>query len=358
MIWEKMVNFDKYYAILDLKPGASEEDIKKAFRDFSQIYHPDKFPQKPHLLSRANKKMQEINIAYEKLKSVGFNPPKQKYGYHTTSKSARWESSKKDDFKRVGIKMVPIPFGSFQMGSNDDRDSAKPVHMVTLDEFEMSKYEITQGQYEAIMGENPSWFSGSDDLPVERVSWYDAVRFCNSVSYLVGFDRCYDETSWECYFIKNGYRLPTEAEWEYACRAGTTTKYYTGDSESDFDRVGWYYSNSGNKSLYGHEWDSNEMDANNCRTHPVGEKEPNAFGLYDMHGNVFEWCHDWFDDYTSGSVTNPTGPTSGPGRVLRGGSWGTNAKKWQSVSRGMNSPWNRFGNFGFRVVRRPGGVTY
>jgi formylglycine-generating enzyme required for sulfatase activity len=187
----------------------------------------------------------------------------------------------------TGIRMVRIPGGTFEMGSTDGDKDEIPVHTVTLSAFEMSATEITQGQYKAVMGKNPSHFTGDDNLPVESVSWNDAVSFCRALSQKTGSE----------------FRLPTEAEWEYACRAGTTTKYSLGDNASDLARAGWYFSNS------------------SLKTHPVGQKTPNAWGLYDMHGNVWEWCSDWYGNYPSGSVTNPMGAQTGPYRVIRGGGW-------------------------------------
>lgn len=166
------------------------------------------------------------------------------------------------------------------------------------------------------------------------VSWYDAVSFCYHLSVAAGLQPCYNLSTWECDFTKNGFRLPTEAEWEHACRAGTTTEYYTGDNESDLACAGWYYSNS------------------SSTTHAVGSKEANSFGLYDMAGNVNEWCNDWFDSsYYSQSVnaTNPQGSSSGSARVLRGGYWGVSDSPCRSAYRSGISPSGRLDRVGFRV---------
>jgi len=216
-----------------------------------------------------------------------------------------------------GVKMefVWVPGGSFEMGSNE-YDSEKPVHTVQLDGFWMGKYEVTQEQYEAVTGGNPSNFKGAKN-PVERVSWNDAVAFCQKAG--------------------KGIRLPTEAEWEYACRAGSRTRFFFGDSDSGLGEYAWYRGNSGSQ------------------THPVGQKKPNAWGLYDMHGNVCEWCGDWYGNYSSGSASNPQGASSGDIRVLRGGSWDSGPRICRSGIRGRYFPADTGGHDGFRVVC--GGVS-
>jgi len=243
--------------------------------------------------------------------------------------------------------MALIPAGTFRMGNITDhpvggRDE-KPVHEVTITRpFFMACTPVTQAQYEALMGSNPSHFKGAD-LPVEQVNWYDAVEFCNELSRRKGLDPCYSGsgTSIVCDFTANGYRLPTEAEWEYACRAGTESDFHTGDMTSPWgfdpalDRAGWYGGNSGSF------------------THPVGEKEPNAFGLYDMHGNVWEWCWDWYSVwyYEYSPAENPRGSASGNYRVFRGGSWDVHARSCRSAYRGSYKPDIRDGSIGFRFVR-------
>ena len=221
---------------------------------------------------------------------------------------------------QFGIQMVPIPAGSFQMGSYDGESDEKPTHTVTLSAFEMSSEEITQGQYKVVMGKNPSWFTGDNNLPVENVSWNDAVEFCRALSQNTG----------------SKFRLPTEAEWEDACRAGSVTYYYTGNSASDLGKAGWYKGNSGSK------------------THPVGQKRPNAWGLYDMHGNVWEWCNDRYVDYYGSSPsTDPAGPLSGARRVSRGGSCYNFARNCRSGCRNSDDPSHNNIRLGFRIVRRP-----
>jgi formylglycine-generating enzyme required for sulfatase activity len=215
------------------------------------------------------------------------------------------------------MRFVPILAGTFTMGDAD----YGPAHEVTLTKpFELGVYEVTQEQYEQVMGKNPSKFMGSQN-PVEQVSWDDAVEFCRKLSST--------PVEKKAGFV---YRLPTEAEWEYACRAGTTTKYSFGDSGSEWGDYAWYGQNSGRT------------------THPVGQKKPNAWGLYDMHGNVHEHCQDWYGDHPSGSVTDPTGSASGNTRVLRGGHYSTSPCPAAKRGRG-DSPEYGYDYLGFRLVR-------
>ena len=207
------------------------------------------------------------------------------------------------------------PAGTFTMGSltsEDGRYDDETQHRVTLTKgFWMLETEVTQKQWKAVMGNNPSYFKG-DDLPVECVSWKDCQEFCE-----------------KCTKLGLPVQLPSEAQWEYACRAGSTGAY-----AGNLDEMAWHSSNSGNK------------------THPVGTKKANAWGLYDMHGNVWEWYQDWYaKEYPSGSVTDPTGPSSGSLRVGRGGSWVSNAGQCRSVDGYVNEPDNRSGNLGFRCVK-------
>jgi len=269
----------------------------------------------------------------------------------------------------TGIEMVWIPAGTFTMGSpagepNRYSDDETQRQVTLTNGFYMGKYQVTQEQYQTVMSTNPSYFHGGSDRepasgevqgkrPVDRVSWYDAIVFCNRLSIMEGLDPAYsisgstnpdnwgavptssNNSTWDAVTIVsgvNGYRLPTEAQWEYACRAGTTTAYNTGASISD--NTGWYWDNS------------------NSRTHEVGKKPANAWGLYDMHGNVREWCFDWYGTYASGSQTNPTGASSGTDRVLRGGGWSNFAGYLRSAGRGYSNPYARYIiNNGFRLVR-------
>jgi formylglycine-generating enzyme required for sulfatase activity len=266
--------------------------------------------------------------------------------------------------------MVRIQGGTFAMGSpravweeayRDDLDYFvydELRHSVTISPFYMGKYEVTQKEWRDIMGYGTSEFSG-DDLPVESVSWYEAIEYCNKRSQREGLTPAYtidksrkdpnntapstskwvfenDTIRWMVTWNRkaNGYRLPTEAEWEYACRAGTSTPYYTGNT---VDGAGWYRVNSGNK------------------THPIGQKQPNAWGLYDMHGNVYEWCWDWYDEYPRGAQTDPAGAGTGFARVVRGGSWFDGARILRSTGRGGGTSISQRLYLGFRLARSGSG---
>ncbi|MBN2290387.1 MAG: SUMF1/EgtB/PvdO family nonheme iron enzyme, partial [Candidatus Glassbacteria bacterium] len=236
------------------------------------------------------------------------------------------------------ITLVSVPQGSFMMGGVGG--FSEPAHQVTLDEFQIGVIEVTQGQYEAVTDSNPSFFSGNVNRPVERVTWYDAAVFCNKLSELVGLEPCYDEPSFECDFSKSGFRLPTEAEWEYACRAGSKSLYYDGDYESDLARAGWYTANS------------RDPITREDRTHRAALKEPNAWGLYDILGNVWEWCNDSFGEYRGESQTNPAGPADGRNRVIRGGGWRSPYYSCRSSSRSYLDVASGGDAYGFRIVRR------
>jgi formylglycine-generating enzyme required for sulfatase activity len=229
----------------------------------------------------------------------------------------------------IGMEFVLIPGGEFEMGSPPDEEARfeeeGPVHHVNIGKaFYMGRYEVTQQQWRAIMSDNPSYFTGDDDLPVEQVSWDDVQEFIKKLNEKEGTDK---------------YRLPSEAEWEYACRAGTATRYSLGDDESKLGDYAWYADNS--------DW----------KTHPVGQKKPNPWGLYDMHGNVWEWVQDcWHSDYngapTDGSAWVVACKYAGADRVFLGGSWLYYARFCRSASRYHLAPGGfRPSNLGFRILR-------
>jgi formylglycine-generating enzyme required for sulfatase activity len=266
---------------------------------------------------------------------------------------------------------VKIPKGSFTMGSPTGEPcravmtGKETQHKVTLTRaFEISKTEVTQAQYKALMGTNPSAFAksgtcASSDCPVDSVNYNDAALYCNALSKQKGVAACYTCTGSAsikscapaaAYAGKKiygcpGYRLPTEAEWEYAYRAGTTTAYYSGakdpskcglcsKGEASLEPIGWYCGNASNT------------------THPVGKKQPNKWKLYDMSGNMWEWCHDWYvEDLGSAAVTDPAGPASGTYRILRGGSFESLNRDTRAATRRGDKPFQQYSSYGFRCVR-------
>jgi formylglycine-generating enzyme required for sulfatase activity len=223
----------------------------------------------------------------------------------------------------ISLELALVPAGKFTLGSWEHERlrgaDEGPEHEVTfVRAFYVARYEVTQEQYQAVMGANPSAAQGAK-FPVEQVTWDEAQEFCRKASARTG----------------KTVRLPTEAEWEHACRAGTESRYSFGNDESGLDDAAWYWNNSFKQ------------------THAVGERKPNAWGLYDMHGNVWEWCQDFYGEYSAQSVRDPQGPAEGKYRVLRGGSWYTLAPFCRSAFRFYSLPTVRLGYVGFRVVATP-----
>ena len=223
----------------------------------------------------------------------------------------------------VSFDMVYVEGGSFDMGATSEQGSdaydwEKPVHRVTLSGYYIGKCEVTQELWEAVMGSNPSFSKGAQ-YPVEEVSWNDCQDFIKKLNSLTG----------------RTFRLPTEAEWEYAARGGNKSRHFKYSGSDNIGNVAWYWDNSG----YG--------------THAVGTKSPNELGIYDMSGNVWEWCSDWYGDYSAGAQTNPQGPSSGSYRVLRGGSWGSHAGGCRVSYRNYFDPGSSFNGSGLRLVLVP-----
>jgi formylglycine-generating enzyme required for sulfatase activity len=237
----------------------------------------------------------------------------------------------------IGMKLVLIPKGTFTMGPTIEEKvlfGHEEQHEVTISQdYYLGVTEVTQAQYEKMMGKNPSYFQGAKvgnantDLPVENVSWDDAVEFCKKLSDLPEEKKA-----------GRVYRLPTEAEWEYACRSGSKSAYSFGESSKSLGDYAWFDENS------------------NGQTNPVGQKKPNAWGLYDMLGNVWEWCSDWYDEYPKGAVSDPTGPIKGSVRVYRGGSWRNVPAGCRSAGRRRSAPSLRGDDLGFRVALSPSGI--
>jgi formylglycine-generating enzyme required for sulfatase activity/Flp pilus assembly protein TadD len=248
--------------------------------------------------------------------------------------------------------MVLIDGGKFSMGDTNGvgRSDEKPVQSVELSSYLISSIIVTQKLWNLAMEYNPSNFEGYN-LPVEHVNWYDCLEFCNKLSILAGFEPVYtinkekpdfnnknknDNVRWtvSCNWKANGYRLPTEAEWEYAAKGGKNCNFYIFSGSENGNKVAWHKDNSGYK------------------THNVAEKIPNELGLYDMSGNVWEWCWDWYDAYKTEASKDPKGPDSGSYRVLRGGSWADSMNYQRSSGRGKESPMGRYTSIGFRIVRK------
>ena len=223
----------------------------------------------------------------------------------------------------IGMEFVRIEAGTFRMGlptGRAGRSDERSLHTVRITQpFYLGKYEVTQGQWRTVLGNNPSHFADcGDTCPVENVSWEDAQAFIAALNAREGI---------------TAYRLPTEAEWEYATRAGTRTAYSFGNRPRELGAYAWYRDNS------------------DGTTHPVGSKRPNDWGVYDLHGNVWEWVADWYGDYPSSRVTDPQGPSSGTRRIIRGGGWGYDASDCRSGTRGTGPPISRSGSVGFRLAR-------
>lgn len=240
-----------------------------------------------------------------------------------------------------GAEMVLIPGGEFLMGSANGPADEGPVHVVRVSPFVMDKYEVTQAQFAALELPDPSHFK-DPQRPVEQIRWSDAALFCNERSRREGLEPCYDEATFECDFSASGYRLPTEAEWEYAARAGAEAVYDFGDAANELKNYACYQGNSRKK------------------TEPVGQKRPNRWGLHDMYGNVSEWCHDVYseDYYVASPTEDPRGPGEGPKRVMRGGSWNSKAEACRATQRqadvpGITDACFARDTYGFRCVRRP-----
>ena len=212
-----------------------------------------------------------------------------------------------------GVEFILIEPGTFMMG---EEKVATPAHKVEITRpFYMGKYPVTQAQWEAVIGENPSNFKGQRS-PVESVSWNDVQAFLKKINK-----------------GKASYQLPTEAQWEFACRAGTRTTYSFGNNKDELGQYAWYFDNSGNS------------------THPVGQKKPNPWGLHDIHGNVWEWVYDWYGEYENGTVIDPKGPDSGAHRVIRGGGWSNGAGGLRSAYRFSYDPGGASDGLGFRLLR-------
>ncbi len=296
------MNTNEALEILELDENSTQLEIKESYKLLMKVWHPDRFINDAKLSKKATLKTQKINNAYQVLKNY-----KNEYSQPRV---------KKDN----PFVMVFVKGGTFEMGSNEGNEDEKPIHTVILSDFYIGATEVTQAQWVAIMGHNPSKWKG-DNLPVEEVSWDDIQLFLKKLNLQTG----------------QTYRLPTEAEWEYAARGGSeasqTSYQYAGSNT--LGEVAWYGDNSGGT------------------THPVGQKKPNALGLYDMSGNVWEWCNDYYDSnyYQNSPTKNPQGSLSGHFRILRGGSWSHDSQNCRVARRLWFFPNYWVSRSGFRLVR-------
>lgn len=242
-----------------------------------------------------------------------------------------------------GPDTVAVPGGWFEMGSPDESEPDEKLHRVYVSPFLIDRYPVTQEAYAQLIGKNPSHWRGPRH-PVDQIRWRDAAAYCNARSQAEGLSPAYDPQTWECDFAADGYRLPTEAEYEYALRAGTTSEFYFGDSPQELTRYAWFKENSPRGS------------------HPVGQKAANPWGLHDMTGNVWEWCHDYYqeDYYAHSPARDPHGPPRGESRVVRGGCWNSKPDHCRSAYRNYELAAftdtcfakDIHGQIGFRCVRR------
>lgn len=294
-----------------------------------------------------NEGLHELNIAFQP--KINFQKERQGIIEKRMANIKMYSSQKKEITREIAENMVLISEGTFKIGSSNGDKDEKPVREVFLEEYFISKYEVTQKQWMGIMGNNPSYFHECENCPVEGVHWYDAVLFCNVLSDASGLGpyyiidstttdtnnhNFYDHMKWVVSINDNakGYRLPTEAEWEHAAANFSDFIYAGSDS---VDKVAW------------------TLFSANGFTHPVGQKQPNDFGLYDMSGNVWEWCYDWYsrDYYEKGENKNPKGTEKGGLRVIRGGGWKAHPAHARVSNRGKEGADNTTSFTGFRIVR-------
>jgi formylglycine-generating enzyme required for sulfatase activity len=336
------MNLEESYQALGVKPGASLQEVRRSYYELVKFFHPDRHQTSPGLLRKATEETKKLNLAYERVcKSFGAGrraaPEKPKH-----AKASRAGGSgnvpihgKAFIIPSCGVKLNWVAPGHFQMGSpvveaGRSNDEGPQTEVTISRGFWLGIFTVTQEEWKAVaenvssLKAEPSFFRGKR-LPVEQVTWEDCQKWFAELNAL--------EESGNRLPRSFQYRLPTEAEWEFVCRAGTSTRFYFGDGDSQLADYAWYSGNSGRQ------------------THPVGEKKPNAWGFYDMHGNVWEWCEDWYGGpLPGGSVADPIGPVLGANRVFRGGSWGVPPSRCRSAYRVWNRPGFRDFTIGFRVA--------
>ena len=339
------MNLEESYRVLGLKLGASPQEVRRAYHQMVKFFHPDRHHASPGLLRKATEETKKLNLAYERIckvmgagRSTARPPPQEK----KTHKPPRSQGSAKSPIPGEAfvipsceIKMNWVAAGRFQMGSpaseaGRSTDEGPQTEVTISRGFWLGTHTVTQEEWRAVAADGsglnaePGYFRG-DRLPVEQVSWNDCEQWLRELNTL-------EEAR-----LPHGfqYRFPTEAEWEFVCRAGTSTRFHSGNGEEQLDEFAWCSGNS------------------RSQTHVVGEKKPNAWGFHDMHGNVWEWCADWYGPFPGGSVTDPRGALFGTNRVFRGGSWGVAASRCRSAYRVWNKPGYRDYTVGFRVALAP-----
>jgi formylglycine-generating enzyme required for sulfatase activity len=334
------MNLEESYRALGLKPGASLQEARRSYHELVKFFHPDRHQASPGLLRKATEETKKLNLAYERVCKVFRRsaPEKRKHDKPARAKSSGNPPNLGQAFilPSCGVKLNWVAPGRFLMGSPTDEagrsNDEGPQTEVTISRgFWLGIFTVTQEEWKAVaqdvsgLNAEPSYFRGTR-LPVEQVSWDDCQQWLQELNTL-------EEGRLPLSFQ---YRLPTEAEWEFACRAGSSTRFHFGNGEGALGDYAWYSANSGSQ------------------IHPVGEKKPNSWGLHDMHGNVWEWCEDRYGGpLPGGSVTDPKGPIAGLNRVFRGGSWGIAASRCRSAYRVWNKPGYRDYTLGFRVALAP-----
>jgi formylglycine-generating enzyme required for sulfatase activity len=284
------------------------------------------------------------STVYGSLANTVYNPSNQTTIAPVTVADATVAKPQPKTFKVKGVSftMIPVEGGTFTMGATAEQgieafDDEKPAHRVTLSGYYIGQTEVTQELWQSVMGDNPSCFKGAK-LPVEQVSWKDCQKFITKLNSMTG----------------QRFRLPTEAEWEFAARGGSKSRGYKYAGSNNLIDVAWYWQNSGMKFLSGtdDDWDYDKIQSNNCQTHNIATKSPNELGIYDMSGNVWEWCSDWYGEnyYAQSPSFNPQGPSSGSNRVHRGGSWYGRARRCRVARRHGYAPDNRDGLLGLRLA--------
>jgi formylglycine-generating enzyme required for sulfatase activity len=337
----KELNLDESYRALGLKPGASLREVRRAYLQLVKFFHPDRHQASPGLLRKATEETKKINLAYERLRKVFGPGERSAQEKPKRSKPAKESGSPPTQGQlfivpSCGMKLNWVGPGPFLMGSPATEagrsDDEGPQTEVTISRgFWMGMFTVTQEEWKAVaedasgLNAEPSFFRGNR-LPVEQVSWDDCYKWLQELNALeerrlpAGYE----------------YRLPTEAEWEFVCRAGTATRFHFGDSDDPLSDYAWHVANSGGK------------------THSVGEKKPNAWGFHDMHGNVWEWCENRYGGpLPGGRVTDPQGPIMGINRVFRGGAWGIAPVRCRAAYRVWNRPAYRDYTVGLRVALAP-----